>query len=107
MLAATFSGEERGAAIGTWTAWTGIAFIIGPLIGGWLVTNASWRWVFLINVPIAIATGLLAAYAIPKQERTGPRPHVDIVGATLCALGLAGPVFALIEAPRHGFSDPR
>jgi EmrB/QacA subfamily drug resistance transporter len=106
VIAATFSGEERGAAVGTWTAWTGIAFIIGPLIGGWLVTNASWRWVFLINVPIAILTGALAAYAVPKHVRTGTRPRVDVVGAVLCALGLAGPVFALIEAPRHGFSDP-
>jgi EmrB/QacA subfamily drug resistance transporter len=106
VIASTFSGEERGAAVGAWTAWTGIAFVIGPLVGGWLVTNASWRWVFLINVPIAILTGALAAYAIPKRVRTGPRPHVDVIGATLCVLGLAGPVFALIEAPRRGFSDP-
>src|SRR5262249_19521441 len=68
VIASTYSGEERGAAVGSWTAWTGIAFVIGPLVGGWLVTNASWRWVFLINVPIAILTGALAAYAIPKRE---------------------------------------
>jgi EmrB/QacA subfamily drug resistance transporter len=106
VIASTFSGEERGAAVGAWTAWTGIAFVIGPLVGGWLVTNASWRWVFLINVPIAVLTGLLAALAIPKRERGGARAHVDVIGATLCALGLAGPVFALIEAPRRGFGDP-
>ncbi len=106
VIASTFSGEERGAAVGTWTAWTGVAFVIGPLVGGWLVTNASWRWVFLVNVPFAIATALLVAYAVPKREREGPRPRVDVVGAVLCALGLGGPVFALIEAPRRGFADP-
>jgi EmrB/QacA subfamily drug resistance transporter len=106
VIANTFRGEERGAAIGSWTAWTGIAFVIGPLVGGWLVTNASWRWVFLINVPFAAGTALLVIYAVPTLERAGPRPRVDVVGAFLCALGLGGTVFALIEGPRRGFSDP-
>jgi EmrB/QacA subfamily drug resistance transporter len=105
VIAATFSGEERGAAIGAWTAWAGVAFVIGPLVGGWLVTNASWRWVFLVNVPFAIATTALVAYAVPRQERTGQRPRVDFVGGILCVLGLGGPVFALIEAPRRGWGD--
>jgi EmrB/QacA subfamily drug resistance transporter len=105
VIARTFSGEERGAAIGTWTAWTGIAFVIGPVVGGWLVTHASWRWIFLINVPFAIATAALVVYAVPHDEG---REHarVDFVGGILCALGLGGPVFALIEAPRRGWSDP-
>jgi EmrB/QacA subfamily drug resistance transporter len=106
VIASTFSGEARGAAIGAWTAWTGVAFVVGPLVGGWLVTNASWRWVFLINVPIALATMALVGYAVPVHERTGPRPRVDVVGGLLCVLGLGGPVFALIEAPRHGWTDP-
>jgi len=106
VIARTFSGEERGAAIGTWTAWTGIAFVIGPIVGGWLVTHASWRWIFLINVPFAIATAALVAYAVPREERTETRARVDVVGGTLCVLGLGGPVFALIEEPRRGFGDP-
>jgi EmrB/QacA subfamily drug resistance transporter len=106
VIASTFSGEERGAAIGTWTAWTGVAFVIGPLVGGWLVTNASWRWVFIVNVPFAIGTAALVAYAVPRHESTGPRPRVDFVGAVLCVLGLGGPVFALIEEPRRGWGDP-
>jgi EmrB/QacA subfamily drug resistance transporter len=106
VIATTFSGEQRGAAIGAWTAWTGVAFVIGPLVGGWLVTHASWRWVFIVNVPFAIATTALVAYAVPKRAPTGPRPRVDVVGGVLCALGLGGPVFALIEAPRRGWTDP-
>jgi EmrB/QacA subfamily drug resistance transporter len=106
VIAATFHGEERGAAVGAWTAWTGIAWVIGPLVGGWLVTNASWRWVFLINVPFAIATAALVAYAVPRREPTGARPRIDFIGAVLCVLGLGGPVFALIEVPKHGWAAP-
>jgi EmrB/QacA subfamily drug resistance transporter len=106
VIAATFSGEARGAAIGQWTSWTGVAFVIGPLVGGWLVTHASWRWVFIINVPLAIATAALVAYAVPRRPRPEARPRVDIVGGVLCVLGLGGPVFALIEEPRRGWSSP-
>jgi EmrB/QacA subfamily drug resistance transporter len=106
VIATTFSGEARGAAIGAWTAWTGIAFVIGPLMGGWLVTHASWRWVFIVNVPFAIVTAVLVAYAVPKRPPDGDRARVDFVGAALCVLGLGGPVFALIEEPKRGWGDP-
>jgi len=106
VITATFTGEERGAAIGTWTSWTGIAFVVGPLVGGWLVTHASWRWVFIINVPFALATAALVVAVVPTIEREGPRPRVDFVGAALCTIGLAGPVFALIEEPKRGWSSP-
>jgi EmrB/QacA subfamily drug resistance transporter len=106
VITATFTGEERGAAIGSWTAWTGVAFVVGPLVGGWLVTNTSWRWIFLINVPFVAVTFALVAYAVPKREPGEQRARLDVVGGTLCALGLAGPVFALIEAPTRGWGDP-
>jgi EmrB/QacA subfamily drug resistance transporter len=106
VITATFQGEERGAAIGTWTSWTGIAFVVGPLVGGWLVTHTSWRWVFIINIPFAVATAALVAWVVPAIERDGPRPQVDFVGAVLCTVGLGGPVFALIEEPKRGWGDP-
>jgi EmrB/QacA subfamily drug resistance transporter len=105
-ITAVFSGEERGAAIGTWTAWTGISFVIGPLVGGWLVSVASWRAIFLINPPFTIATLALISVALPGRDRGRERARVDVVGGVLCTLGLAGPVFALIEAPRRGLGDP-
>src|SRR5690348_4000050 len=105
-ITVNFSGEERGAAIGTWTAWTGISFLFGPTLGGWLVTAVSWRGIFLINVPIAIVTLVLIAIAIPGRAPADRRQRVDYVGGILCALGLAGPVYALIEAPQRGFTSP-
>jgi EmrB/QacA subfamily drug resistance transporter len=106
VITATFAGEQRGHAVGTWTAWTGIAFVIGPLAGGWLVDHASWRWIFLVNVPFVIATFGLVAYALPHRPPPEHRPRVDVIGGLLCVLGLAGPVYALIEAPSRGFGDP-
>src|SRR5437763_12623311 len=99
-----FPEDERAAAIGTWTAWTGVATVIGPLGGGALVQAASWRWIFAINlVPVAVTLMLLTRLE-PDHRTPG---HVDVVGAVLCALGLGGPVFALIEQPQYGWSDPR
>lgn len=106
LIIATFSGTEQGKAIGSWTAWTGIAFVIGPLLGGILVDSASWRWIFAINIlPIAITLYLLKGVHVPKRE-SKPSSSVDFIGATLCAIGLGGPVFALIEQPRYGWSSP-
>ncbi len=105
-ITAVFSGEERGAAIGTWTAWTGIAFVVGPLVGGYLVTAASWRSIFYINPPLALGTLALVEWALPSRIRTERRARVDVVGGILSLLGLGGPVFALIEEPKRGFGDP-
>jgi EmrB/QacA subfamily drug resistance transporter len=104
-ITSVFSGEERGAAIGTWTAWTGISFIIGPVVGGQFIQTFSWRSIFLLNVPIVIATVVLIRMSMPPSV-TRERARIDFVGAVLCVLGLGGPVAALIEAPTRGFSDP-
>jgi EmrB/QacA subfamily drug resistance transporter len=106
VITTTFSGEERGAAIGTWTAGTGVATVVGPLLGGWLVSAASWRSIFLLNVPLVAATLVTIMVALPAQPAGRARARVDVVGAALCTAGLGGPVFALIEGPRRGFGDP-
>jgi len=102
----TFPESERGAAIGSWTAWGAIAGVLGPLAGGELLAIGSWRWLFVINIPFALATVSLILFAIPRAapRRSGAR-RVDVPGAVLCAAGLAGPVFALIEQPRLGWSS--
>jgi EmrB/QacA subfamily drug resistance transporter len=106
VITAIFVGAERGAAIGSWTAYTGIAIVLGPLLGGWLIGVTSWRVIFFLNVPIAIVTLALALLAIRPVDtrRTGTR--VDVVGAVLCVLGLGGIVFGFIEQPNRGWTDP-
>jgi EmrB/QacA subfamily drug resistance transporter len=104
-ITANFDGEERGAAIGTWTAWTGIGTVVGPLVGGWLVGHTSWRSIFFLNVPFCAATLLAISASLPRTRPQG-RARIDLVGAALCVSGLGGSVFALIEEPRRGWGDP-
>jgi EmrB/QacA subfamily drug resistance transporter len=106
VIATTFDDEERGAAIGSWTAWGGMATVIGPLAGGQIVDVASWRWIFAVNVPFVLVTLALIWFAVPAAEVGDERRHVDVLGAMLCALGLAGPVFALVQQPDLGWSHP-
>jgi EmrB/QacA subfamily drug resistance transporter len=104
-IVAAFGVKERGAAIGSWTAWGGIAAIVGPLAGGWIVDQVSWRWIFALNVPLVLATLVMILVAVPRSGRVVGR-HVDVLGAGLCALGLGGIVFALIEQPHYGWNSP-
>jgi EmrB/QacA subfamily drug resistance transporter len=106
LIISAFKGPAQGKAIGTWTAWTGIAFLIGPLLGGFLVDDASWRWIFAINLlPITVTLYLLARIKIVKEAKPD-HAKVDYLGTLLCVLGLGGPVFALIEQPRYGWNKP-
>jgi EmrB/QacA subfamily drug resistance transporter len=107
VIVATFAESERGPAIGSWTAWGGIATVLGPLAGGELLQIFSWRAIFLINLPfVAICVLLILAVIPPAKPRGESNRGIDVLGGLLCALGLGGPVFALIEQPRLGWGSP-
>jgi EmrB/QacA subfamily drug resistance transporter len=106
IVAATFSGEERGKAVGTWTAWTGIATVFGPAGGGALVGLISWRAIFWVNIPLIAVTVTLTLRAVEESKDPDAFRGIDVPGVLLSAAGLAGPVFALIEQPTRGWSDP-
>jgi EmrB/QacA subfamily drug resistance transporter len=105
VIVATFPERERGPAIGTWTAWGTIAGALGPLVAGAILNVASWRWIFVINLPLVVVCLWLIRKAIPPARAARKRRKVDIIGALLCVLGLGGSVFALIEQPRLGWSS--
>lgn len=106
VLTATFSGSERGAAIGQWTAWSGISFVIGPLVGGWLVGATSWRAIFLVNLPIALATLALLRQLGGFRDPGRTDLRVDVAGGLLGVAGLGLLVAGFIEQPRHGWGSP-
>jgi EmrB/QacA subfamily drug resistance transporter len=102
LIISTFSGAAQGKAIGTWTAWTGIAFIFGPLLGGFFVDSTSWRLIFAINLlPIAVTLWLIRR--IEKTDTRKDRVPLDTTGALLCAVGLAAAVYGLIEQSHYGW----
>ena len=105
IISTTYSGAERGRAIGTWSAFTTVTSAIGPVLGGWLVQNAGWRSIFFINVPLAAAVLFICVTRVPESRDPGAGP-LDWWGALAATLGLGGLVFGLIEASPLGFGDP-
>jgi EmrB/QacA subfamily drug resistance transporter len=106
IVAATFEGAQRGAAVGIWTAWTGIATVIGPAGGGALIGLLSWRAIFWVNLPLVVATVLLTLHSVDESRDPDAYRGIDWAGIGLSAAGLGGPVFALIEQPTYGWGDP-
>ncbi|MDQ3236548.1 MAG: MFS transporter [Actinomycetota bacterium] len=105
IISASFDGDQRGRAIGTWSGFSGITAAIGPVLGGYLVENVTWRAAFLINVPLAVAVLFIAFQHVPESRDPDAR-SLDLPGAILGTLGLGGVVFGLIESQSNGFGDP-
>ncbi len=104
LISAFFSQEERGRAIGTWSGFTAITATAGPLLGGWLVQQLSWRWVFFINLPMAAVVLAFTFWRVPESRDERRAGALDWSGAALGAAGLGGIVFALIEAQKGGYA---
>jgi EmrB/QacA subfamily drug resistance transporter len=105
IIQATFTKDDRPRAVGAWSGLGGVASAIGPLVGGWLVQSVGWRWVFLLNLPLAVAVVLVTSRHVPESRDPMARGKFDIAGAALAALALGGITYALIEAPEHTSSE--
>jgi EmrB/QacA subfamily drug resistance transporter len=97
IIQSVFAPEDRGRAIGAWSGLGGIAAAIGPFVGGVLIEYASWRWIFLINLPLAVVTVLLAQRCVPETQDPDAPPRFDVLGSALAAVALAGVTYALIQ----------
>lgn len=105
LLSASFSKERRGRAIGTWSGFGAITAAVGPLLGGWLIDHASWRWVFFLNLPLALAVIAISLRYVPEsRDPAAAATKLDVAGAVLATSALGGITFGLIESSRLGWS---
>lgn len=107
IISASFSKKDRGRAIGTWSGFTAISAGVGPVLGGWLIENVSWRWIFFINLPLAALVLAITWWHVPESRDESAGERVDIFGAAAATLGLGGVVYGLVEAGARGFKDLR
>src|SRR5438552_18853328 len=99
IISASFPEVERGRAIGTWSGFSAITTALGPVLGGWLIQHATWRWIFFINLPLAAAVILISIVHVPESR--GPvAKRLDLLWALLAIFGLRVLVFGLIDSPR-------
>ena len=105
ILSASFPESERGRAIGTWSGFTGITTALGPVLGGWLIDHASWRWAFLLNLPLAGLVLWLARTHVPETRNPAQLGRLDWAGAALATLALGLVVYALLESSNRGLGD--
>ncbi len=106
MIQASFAPGDRAKAVGAWSGLSGVATAVGPFLGGWLVESISWRWIFFINLPVAAVVVVLALRHVPETRADGASERVDLAGAALGALALAGVTYALIEGPETANALP-
>lgn len=107
VLNAVYRGKDRAVAFAVWGATIGGMAALGPLVGGWLTTYASWHWAFLINVPIAIAVVIGVLLLVPETKDTVDKRGIDLPGTLLGTLGLASLIFGLIEGQNYGWITPK
>jgi EmrB/QacA subfamily drug resistance transporter len=105
IISASFDEDSRGQAIGTWSGFTAITSALGPALGGWLIQQASWRWAFLLNIPLAVAIMAISLRWVP-ESRGSEAKRIDWLGALLATAGLAGVVTAFLESARLGWGHP-
>ncbi|MDU0255167.1 MFS transporter [Streptomyces sp. PU10] len=98
LIQASFHADDRGRAVGLWSGFGGVGAAVGPFLGGWLVDGAGWRWVFLLNVPLALLCAPIALRHVPESSDERAHTRFDVLGAALCAAALALLTYALIEA---------
>src|SRR5579872_7154695 len=106
ILTVSFGSQERGRAIGLWSSFTAATAAAGPALGGWIVQHASWRWIFFINVPLALVVLITAMRWIPESRDSEKVHHVDWIGSALATVGLAGLVYGLMTEPESGWGNP-
>lgn len=106
IIEASFDEESRGRAIGAWSGLGGVATAIGPLLGGYLIAAASWRWIFVINLPIGVAVLLLSSRHVPESKDEDAPGRIDVRGSLLAVASLVGLTYALIQGPASGWSKP-
>lgn len=105
LINAAYPVEARGRAIGLWSGFSAITAAVGPVLGGWLIDTLSWRWIFFVNVPLALGVLAIAALRISESLGEGRKGRLDPAGALLATLGLFGVVFALLESSSRGSGD--
>ena len=107
IISASFTREQRGGAIGLWSGFTAITSAAGPVLGGWLIENFSWRWIFLINLPLAIIVLAICFWRVPESRDEEASSRLDWWGALLAIAGLGGVVYGLLESASLGLGDLR
>src|SRR5947209_2971182 len=105
IISSSFDEKSRGQAIGTWSGFTAITTAVGPVLGGWLVEHASWRWVFFINLPLAAAVIAISVWRIP-ESRSASAGRIDWFGALVATAGLGGLIVGFIESVILGWRNP-
>ena len=105
LISSSFDEDKRGKAIGTWSGFSAITTAIGPVLGGWLVENWTWRAAFFLNLPLAVAVLVISVWKVPESREHDEQGRLDWIGVALTTIGLGGVIYGLIESPRRGFSN--